>query len=874
MSTLSPEKVNAHSNAIQYEDELDIFGEGSSPFVENVEQDNQENVAPSVAATPSKHSLLDFDDNNVPQSAFKIESGKKTASRRSSPLKSPAKNLFDDFVDAAAPTPNRSRASTLRSSPSKQHSIGDHTPNKSRASTVRGSPAKSPLKSPAKSPFKSNFNEEAPGSSTSSRTRKNRSPSQSSALSSVPSDFDVEATPRAPSLSAAFDLPPSSSKRPSPSQTPSRHGAELRDNEGLTVAANRFIEDADLDRSHKRRKSHENQYEVNMEADITDFNPDATTPDVDDTRFSDFSEMPGLDMTKFASLKKSPLKRGDVSESSHLGGLVVNALQATPRARAQMTPSTIRRSKRTPSPTPRRSYRDNDTTNLLLDFTAQIESFAASRHGTPSHASGTSTAEPTLRSYYHSKRSPAKGAHVPGTPSQNRPVLNLLDFELPPPPTPRSLPTVTIREMESLKSQFQSQLSSLTASLSGKDAEVESLSRAVADAERRVGEAQETMRDERSARDYAEAQMEDWKKKGEEVQTILQDVQSELARNDEEREQLLARLADAERRAEDADARSTELETRLIEAESKNVDMTTFINNDEDENKKVYSELECQSAIAEKVNEVARDLHAAYKAKHEKKIKALKENYQKKADERCKELRTQITKLERQIGDAEEKRDDTFNMEDFDSKSGGPCETCARNAATGPASHPEDVRMLENQRSEIESLKAKLAGLQSELNSLRESQQSLLDDLEAERVEKGELVAAAEQMLVLCGEKMESMQQEEDLRRSQAAPAQPPLEPRPTSRPTKKQPAPEHAMRNTGFLAGGTSVGSAASRPGSSFASSRSVEAKPKPTGMRAPGGFGFKAAGESALSRSQSGAGKSRLLSNIERMGSAKGQE
>jgi hypothetical protein len=328
MSTLSPEKVNAHSNAVQYEDELDIFDEASSPFVEDVEQDNQENVAPSIAATPSKHSLLDFDDENVPQSAFKIESGKKTASRRSSPLKSPAKNLFDDFMDAAAPTPNRSRASTLRSSPSKQHKVEDleigttHTPNKSRASTVRRSPAKSP----AKSPLKSNFYEEAPGSSTSSRTRKNRSPSQSSALSSVPSDFDVEATPRAPSLSAAFGLPPSSSKRPSPSQTPSRHSAELRDNEGLTVAANRFIEDADLDRSHKRRKSHENQYEVNMEADITDFNPDATTPDFDDTRFSDFSEMPGLDMTKFASLKKSPLKKGDVSKSNYLDELVTNAL--------------------------------------------------------------------------------------------------------------------------------------------------------------------------------------------------------------------------------------------------------------------------------------------------------------------------------------------------------------------------------------------------------------------------------------------------------------------------------------------------------------------------------------------------------------------
>lgn len=324
MSTLSPEKVNANLAAMQYEDDLDIYDEGpSSPFLENVEQDNQENVAPSVAATPVKQHLIDVEDGSVPQSAFKVESGKKVGlkDRNNSPLKSsPAKNLLEDFVEAAAPTPNRSRASTLRGSPAK-HQIDEdvelpttQTPSRSRASTVRGSPAKSPTKSPTKSLF---F-EERPGSSGSVRTRKNRSPSKSSVLSSVPSDFDIEATPRAPSLGAAIDLAPTSSKRPSPSQTPSRHGAELRDNEGLTVAANRFMEDADLGRSHKRRKSHERQYEVNMEADITDFNPEATTPDIDDTRFSDFSEMPGLDMTKFASFKKSPTKNGDVSESSHL----------------------------------------------------------------------------------------------------------------------------------------------------------------------------------------------------------------------------------------------------------------------------------------------------------------------------------------------------------------------------------------------------------------------------------------------------------------------------------------------------------------------------------------------------------------------------
>jgi phage shock protein A len=399
--------------------------------------------------------------------------------------------------------------------------------------------------------------------------------------------------------------------------------------------------------------------------------------------------------------------------------------------------------------------------------------------------------------------------------------------------------------------------------------------KAVSDAERRVGEAHELVRDERSAREYAEAQMVDWKNKGEEVQKLLQEVQSELSRNDAEREALLARLAEVEKRAEDAEQRCSELETRAIEAEGKNVDMTTFINPDEDEgeNKKIYSELECQAAIAEKVNEVARDLHTAYKAKHEKKIKALKENYQKKADERCKELRLQIIRLERQVEEAEkQRRDDTFSNvlpHDMNTPS-GPCEKCAKEAAT----IAELTSHLEAHKSTIENLKAKLAGLESELATLRKSHDNLQHELESERVEKGELVAAAEQMLALCGEKMEEMQQEE-MRKSQMGPRGAPQQ--------QQQNAEPPAMRSTGFLAGGPArarSGSAlgAGRPGSAMgdrlgamggAEKQTASVHAKPSGLRAPGGFGFGGGAGSAqgLHRSTSG-GKSRLMSNIERMG------
>ncbi|KAH5367820.1 hypothetical protein HBI48_058250 [Parastagonospora nodorum] len=810
MSMLSPEKLNASSNSIHTDDDFDMtfHDPPSSPFVSHIEINDQENIAPGEMATPSK-SLLDFDD--VPQSAFKVSPEKKSGLKeRASPMKtSPVKNLMGDFEDAAREESTSGRSSPRKSSPGKKLSM------------------------------------ERSESAMSSRSRKSQSPSK---LSRTPS---AEPIHRAPTFETDAEVLPTPSSRASSSH----REPVLRENEGLTVAM-KFMEEMRTERQETlvRQRSYEDKYDIDLDIDNTEFNPDGpslTSADVDDTSFSMFSEMPGIDMTKFAFLQKSPTKDGFLD---------------TPRARTQMTPSTVRRSERSASPTPRRSYKENDTTNLLLDFTEQIQSFSQSRKTSLARGRTSptkSSTQPDLRSFYQNQRSPAKGgSYVPSTPSQSRQMLNLLDFELPPPPTPRSLPTVTIRELESAKSQFQSQISSLSASLSGKEAEVDSLAKAVADAERRVGEAQEAVREESSAREYAEAQMIDWKKKGEEVQNLLQDVQAELARNDSEREQLLQRLAEAEKRADDAENRSTELETKVIEAESKNVDMTTFINNDDgEENKKIYSELECQTAIAEKVNEVARDLHSAYKAKHEKKIKALKDNYQKKADERCKELRLQIIRLERQVEEAEKKRDDTFSKvlpAGVQPKADDPSTS---------VSNSVDLQKLEAQRAEIENLKAKLAGLQSELQSLRKSNDSLLVDLEAERVEKGELVAAAEQMLSMCGQQMEEMQQDE-LRRSQSGSA-------PPSAPPKQKAPAENAMRNTGFLAGGP----APPRPGSSLAAGRPGSALgdrstgiAKPSGLRAPGGFGFQS-GNAGLNRSASG-GKSRLLSNIERMGGGKGQE
>ena len=187
------------------------------------------------------------------------------------------------------------------------------------------------------------------------------------------------------------------------------------------------------------------------------------------------------------------------------------------RGRGEASPSRTPRSN--PS-TSRRHESANNTINLLMDYTEQL------RH--PQQKSP-SKRGPTL--------SPTRAApNVGGTPG--RTYNNLIDFDLPPMPTPRSIPSITPRELESLKSTFLSEISSLKASLSGKEAEVSSLKSAVGDAETRVGESQEKLREERARREELEVRER-------EVEGVLRSVKEEIVRGDGAREELERRLEES-----------------------------------------------------------------------------------------------------------------------------------------------------------------------------------------------------------------------------------------------------------------------------------------------------------------------------------------
>jgi hypothetical protein len=276
LGELSPEKLNSPSIPT-HDNDMSWHDPPSSPFVSNVEID-QENMAPpeAAASTPIKS----HNDTCEPQSAFKLASPSKSQEplKQRSPAKqqSPLKPLLDGFEE-----------------PSLHQSFGE-----------RRSPKKSsPVKGVAM---------ERPGSSMSDNSHMDLSPAK---VNATPSQ-QTSRTTTSPKHSISENFS-SSVKR-----AKTQHETSLRDNEGLTVAI-KMMEETHTERRERSSSIHTERALADLddfnEMEDTDFNadgPDNTSLTVDDTCFSTFSEMANLDMTKFAFLKKSPTKAGSMDQAS------------------------------------------------------------------------------------------------------------------------------------------------------------------------------------------------------------------------------------------------------------------------------------------------------------------------------------------------------------------------------------------------------------------------------------------------------------------------------------------------------------------------------------------------------------------------------
>ncbi|KAI2620274.1 hypothetical protein GGS26DRAFT_570800 [Hypomontagnella submonticulosa] len=488
--------------------------------------------------------------------------------------------------------------------------------------------------------------------------------------------------------------PSSPSPSPSPSlETPKPRVEErqisideaLRQNEGLANAIKIFEdEETILDDGE------------DDEGDVTSMSvADQLPPDEpagpDDTMistFSTFSAVPNL--TMFARIGHSPTKFADVN--------------ATPTAiRTRPDPSPMR------TPRPPVMHESGNTTNLLMDFTEQISGFS-SRY-----------AQQTPSRHQPSGRTPR--ATVAATPQ--RPHSNLLDFDIPPLPTPRSIPTITPRELESLKSGFLSEISSLKASLSGKEAEVASLKTAIGDAETRVGQCMEEIREMRAVKEALTEERESWDKRGREMEAVLRKVKEEILTGQREREELESKLEESEKRREAAEIMAQEAESKMAGMRAGKA--TAEVGSEKSPDKKNPGSREVEIAV----ERVARELHALYKSKHETKVAALKKSYESRWEKKIRELESQVEDL----ADENEKlrlgRDATMTKVD-------PNQTII--------DEERKVQAVKDS-AQIKELSAEIEKLEAVVNSVKVDNQELRQLLEKERVEKGELVMLAEEMM-------------------------------------------------------------------------------------------------------------------------------
>lgn len=675
---------------------------------------------------------------------------------------------------------------------------------------------------------------------------------QSQDNENIPFDPQLPSSPfvedLSPVKSQSFDtLKQRSPKKglPSKGASPQRLTEDaLRENEGLTRAMNNAIDPA-LD--------HHSAQKVQIREDDTISNTAGGAQGfagMDDTCFSAFSAVPNADMTRFANLNRSPEK-----QSSRHPTNLHDEEGPTPRPASRNTPSRHKShydNEDYASPTARHHKPGHesggDTTNLLMDFTdAHITNNSSNRsptrHGQPSPRKFPT--QPDLSVYNSSRRtpSPTKYPLPPGTPSEARNLANLLDFDLPPAPTPRSIPSISARELESMKSRFLSQVSSLTATLSGKEAEVRALKEAVTDAERRAGEAQEQIRDERSAKEELALEKAEWEKRQGEMQAVLKDVKEEIIRGDREKDTLLQRVHEADHKREEA-------ESRLVEAESQIEGLRAAASNHSTEKATDSGTTTgTNSEVEAAVTKVAKELHGLYKSKHEGKVTALKKSYSDRWEKKVRDLSSKIDELAKENEDLRIGRDATISAV-------LPSQQPAVGEAASGNSHSSDTVATayhEQQRSEfiakLTSVQTELSELQAVLATNASEKQDLKAELAAARAEIASLIDASEELMLLSSSTMSGSGS------SRPASTEPPL------------PSQQHNQNGDAgpkSFSRSISGSSGLQRPG--FGSAGGGESR-----IGRVGGQGMYPSSSSGGGRERSGSGFGRsggILSNIERMG------
>jgi chromosome segregation ATPase len=403
-----------------------------------------------------------------------------------------------------------------------------------------------------------------------------------------------------------------------------------------------------------------------------------------------------------------------------------------------------------------------------------------------------------------------------------------------------------VRELESLKSSYLSQISGLKATLSGREAEVESLKRAIGDAERRAGEAQEHLREEKCRREQAEEEKLGWERRGEELANVLKNVREEVLKSEADKEDFIRKFEESEQRADDAESRASAAEERLSSALAERTTTASSSAAAENDTDRVQALVAAQ--IDAKIESVSRELHTIYKEKHERKVATLKKSYEARSEKKLSELHTRVADLEKQNDDLLAAKDATF------SGALGNVDMSIMESANAATSEAQALKVL------VEELKAGTARLETMLETAQKEQSSLREELKQERIEKGELVAAVDEMLALQAAATAPLLSSSSSAAKDTISATPvPQQQRALS--SAVEDLRRSIARPTGLRA-----------PSSSSTSSVNGSTGESRIGIPTPAAASRSLSAATAGMGSSSALGKSRMLANIERMGRTNG--
>lgn len=611
---------------------------------------------------------------------------------------------------------------------------------------------------------------------------------------------------------------------------------------------------------------------------------------VHDETVGDLSTISAIptDMTRFANIRNSPSKPPREPWSPSKRNSIITSTPGAQRPLRLL--STSRRSTSSnedAEATPRRARNLNDNQTDLLNFTGQTNIVIPPPNTAPRNSMRRSPSgrggfpikvnpSPVHRSQASVDRERATGRdrspqkqfqsvfedrNVLETPAGQRHSmhsaaagsgLDLLDIDLEPMATPRSIPTITPRELETLRSELQSRISGLEATLSGKEAEVMALKRAITDAEVRAGKISEELRTERVSREELEQAKDGLERRSREMEEVLREVKQNIFLEEREKEKLRRQAEEAERKAEEQEVRILELQASLDTLRSERIRSTPSpekVNGPATPG--VSSDIDF--AVKDATEKVARELHALYKSKHERKVADLKVSYEKRWIKQVEQLRTDLKASQGELVKLQAEKEATIS-----GVIPGQSETLSRMEG-----QIEELRRWNEEVSaDKKMVEAEAAGLRSQVDSLTAEGEHLRKELEQERVEKGELVAQVDLFLTI------SAQQEEQRVVAQQAhrPMSPPRSEDGNGRPNSASAvATPNKFRNS--INGGMTATATVSSSGVPAARPRPMSMLQKPTagkysGIPAPG------SGLKAPSSKGSVYGGGRIMEGIARMG------